>query len=399
MHEIAKNIYWNGIKHWTLRNFHGRELSTHRASTYNAYIVRDEKTALIDTVWDPFADEFAASLEAGVGAKNIDLIVINHNEPDHGGSLGRVMELVPEGTPIYCSKNGAESIRKYFHRDDWNINVVKTGDSVSLGGRELTFVEMRLIHWPDSMMTFDSGAGVLFSNDAFGQHYCASGFFNDEVDECELYQEAIKYFANILAPYAPLIEKKLDEITALGLPVKLIAPSHGVIWRRDPLQIVGKYAEWAKAYSEGFAVIAYDCLYNATPAMAAAIAQGLANRGAAYKIFNTGGTDMSDLMTDMFCARGIIVGSSTVNNTVHRSIAGLLDDIRGHRLRGKIGAAFGSYGWSGEAPRLISEHLKGSGIEVAEEPLRAQYAPTPDDLRKCVEFGERFAEAMAAKRA
>ncbi|MDR1439074.1 MAG: flavodoxin domain-containing protein [Clostridiales bacterium] len=396
MQEIARNIYWNGIKHWALRNFHGRELSTHRASTYNSYIVRGEKTALIDTVWDPFADEFAASLESGVGAKNIGLVVMNHNEPDHGGSLARVMEMVPRGTPIYCTKSGAEAIRKYFRRGDWNINVVKTGDSVSIGEYSLEFVEMRLIHWPDSMMTFVRGAGVLFSNDAFGQHYCASGLFNDEVDGCELYQEAIKYFANILAPFTPLIEKKLREVSALDLPIRLIAPSHGAIWREDPMQIVKKYAEWAGAYSEGGAVIAYDSLYGATPAMAAAIAQGLANCGVAYKIVNTGNSDMSDLMTDLFRARGMIIGSSTVNSTVHRSIAGLLDDIKGHRLRGKVGAAFGSYGWSGEAPRLVSEHLKAAGVEVAAEPLRVQYAPTEDELRQCVEFGERFARAMAA---
>ncbi|MCL2060868.1 MAG: flavodoxin domain-containing protein, partial [Oscillospiraceae bacterium] len=235
---------------------------------------------------------------------------------------------------------------------------------------------------------------VLLSNDAFGQHYCTSGYFNDEVDETELYQEALKYYAGILAPFTKLIERKIEEVLGLGLDISMIAPSHGVIWRKDPLQIVHKYMEWSKDYHDGSVVIAYDCLYEATGAMAAAIGRGLAGRGVRYKISNVGNTDVSDLITELFCARGIIIGSSTINNTMHRSIAGLLDDVRGHKLKGKLGAAFGSYGWSGEAPKMIAEELERAGIEVFGDPIRFQYTPTAAELDECVAFGDKFAAAL-----
>ena len=395
MYEIAKNIYWTGIKHWTLRYFHGYELSTHNGSTYNAYLIRDEKTVLVDTVWNPFADEFIKKLEAEVRLPDIDAVVINHIEPDHGGSLGRLFDCgLRADVPIYCSKPGVEIIKKYFQRDGWNFQPVGTGDKVKIGKYELNFVDLRMIHWPDSMMTYVKGAGVLLSNDAFGQHYCASGFFNDEVDETILYKEALKYYAGILAPFAKLIERKIEEVQALDLPIEIIAPSHGVIWRKDPSQIIHKYMEWSKNYNDGTVAIIYDCLYEATREIADAIAQGLENKGVRYKISNAGNSDLSDLITDLFCARGMIFGSSTINNTMHRSIAGLLDDVRGHKFKGKLGASFGSYGWSGEAPKLIAEELTRAGIEVYGEQIRIQYTPTPEELEECVTFGEKFAATL-----
>ena len=395
MYEIAKNIYWTGIKHWTLKYFHGYELSTQNGSTYNAYLIKDEKNILVDTVWYPFADEFAKKLEAEVGLANIDAVVINHIEPDHGGSLGRLFEcgLKPD-TPVYCSKPGVEIIKKYFHKEDWNFQPVNSGDTLNIGEYELAFYDLRMIHWPDSMMTYVKGAGVLLSNDAFGQHYCTSGFYNDEVDESILNKEALKYFAGILAPFTRLIERKIQEFVALNLPVKIIAPSHGVIWRKNPEYIIGKYLEWSKDYNDGSVAIIYDCLYEATRAIAAAIAKGLDNKGVRYKISNAGNSDISDLVTDLFCAGGMIIGSSTINNMMHRSIAGLLDDIRGHKLKGKLGASFGSYGWSGEAPKLIAEEMEHAGVKVFGEPIRIQYAPTAAELDACVAFGEQFADAL-----
>ena len=395
MFEIAKDIFWVGIKHWTLKYFHGYELSTQNGSTYNAYLIKDEKTVLVDTVWYPFADEFAGNLEAEIGLANIDAIIINHIEPDHGGSLARLFEcgLKPD-TPVYCSKPGVDIIKKYFHHDDWNFQPVNTGDTLKIGKYELVFYDLRMIHWPDSMMTYVKGAETLLSNDAFGQHYCTSGFFDDEVDGTILYKEALKYFAGILAPFTKLIERKIQDLLALDLPVGIIAPSHGVIWRANPEYIIGKYLEWSKDYNDGSVAIIYDCLYEATRAIAGAIAQGLANRGVRYKISNAGNSDISDLITDLFCAGGMIIGSSTINNTMHRSIAGLLDDIRGHKLKGKIGASFGSYGWSGEAPKLIAEEMTRAGVGLIGEPVRIQYAPTADELKDCVAFGERFADAL-----
>lgn len=392
MIQIKENIFWTGIKDWDLRRFHGHELSTHRGSTYNSYIIKDEKIVLVDTVWDPFKEEFAENLDKEVGIENIDFIVINHIEPDHGGSLGYIMERKPD-MPIYCSKNGAEIIKQHFHQD-WNFKIVKTGDTVSTGKYELMFVDMTMIHWPDSMMTYVKGPNVLLSNDAFGQHYSAKSLFNDEVEACELNQEALKYFANILAPFTPLIKKKIEQVAALNLPIDMIAPSHGVIWRENPTQILEKYALWADTYDEGYAVIMYDTMYDSTKTMAEAIGVGLAKHGINYKLFNSSVTDNSDLMTELFKAKAIAVGTCTVNNGVLRSIAGMLDEIKGHKLKGKVGAAFGSYGWSGEAHKHVHESLKSSGINMVVEPFGVKYRPTEEDVRKCEEIGEIIAKSM-----
>jgi anaerobic nitric oxide reductase flavorubredoxin len=392
MIEIKKNIFWTGIKDWELRKFHGHELSTHRGSTYNSYIIKDEKTVLIDTVWSPYKEEFVESLEKNVGIKNIDAIVINHIEPDHGGSLGYLMELIP-GTPIYCSKNGAEIIKKHFHKD-WNFNIVKTGDTINIGEYDLVFVEMQMLHWPDSMLTYVKGANLVLSNDAFGQHYSPASLFNDEVDDCELYQEALKYYANILTPYSALVKKKIEQIKALNLPIDMIAPSHGVIWRTNPMQIVEKYYEWSQDYNEGNVVIIYDTMYDATSTMAHSIGEGLLKNNVKYKMYNAATTDRSDLITEIFKAKGVIIGSCTVNNTVLRAISSLLDDIKGLRFKNKVGAGFGSFGWSGEAQKIISSDLEKAGMRVPLEPIQVKYRPTEEELNRCIEFGESFAKSL-----
>lgn len=394
MIEIKKNIYWTGIRDWDLRVFHGHELSTHRGSSYNSYLIKDEKTVLVDTVWDPYKEVFVDRLEKEVGLNNIDAIVINHNEPDHGGSLGYLMEKIPN-VPIYCTKNGVDIIKKTFHKD-WNFIPVKTGDTFKTGNYELVFVEMQMLHWPDSLLTYVKGADLAISNDAFGQHFTAQGMFNDEVDNCELYQEAIKYYANILTPFSALIKKKVEQIKALNLPIDMIAPSHGVIWRKDALQIVEKYYEWSQDYNEGHVVIVYDTMYNATKKMAEAIATGLAEAGVKYKIFNASNTDESDLLTEIFKAKGVIIGSCTVNNSVLRAIAALLEEIKNHKFKGKLGAGYGSFGWSGESPKIINQRLTESGFKVLQEPLAFKYTPTEEEFAKCVEFGRAFADNINA---
>ncbi len=253
---------------------------------------------------------------------------------------------------------------------------------------------MTMIHWPDSMMTYLPGSNVLFSNDAFGQHYCGKSIFQDEVDECEVYQEALKYFANILTPFAPLIRKKIAEIKALNLPVEIIAPSHGVIWRNNPMQIVEKYDLWADSYREDFVAIVYDTMYNATKKMAEAIAKGIENAGLKCKIYNSSMSDISDVIAELFRSAGIILGSCTVNNSYLRSLSGIVDEIKGHKFKGKKGAAFGSSGWSGEAPKHLSEGLKDAGITVEMEPIACKFTPTPQVLDECVRFGENFARSL-----
>lgn len=393
MVEIKKNIYWLGLKDWELRRFHGHELSTHRGSSYNSYLINDEKTVLVDTVWYPYQEQFEEILEKEIGLGNIDMIVINHSEPDHAGSLGHIMSKIPD-VPIYCTRNGAASLKGFFHKD-WNFNIVKTGDTINIGKYELVFVEMQMIHWPDSMLTYVKGADTALSNDAFGQHYSSSGLFNDEADNCELYQEAIKYYANILTPFSGLIKKKIEEIRAMNLKIDTIAPSHGVIWRDNPMQIVDKYYQWSQDYNEGTVTIFYDTMYDATKKMAEAIGEGLMKNNIRYKIFNSSITDKSDLMTELFKSKGIIAGSCTVNNNVLSSIAMILEEIKGFKFKNKIAAGFGSYGWSGESPKIINQKLADAGLKVVGDPIKVQYQPTEEDLNKCIEFGELFAKQVA----
>lgn len=392
MIQVKDNIYHLGFRDWELRHFHGNELSTFNGSSYNSYLIKDEKTVLVDTVWAPHSHTFMDILDKEVGIDNIDYIIINHSEPDHSGTLVDIMERRPD-IPIYCSVKGVETIRKQYHKD-WNFRAVKTGDTLNIGQYELVFVDMTMIHWPDSMMTFVKGPNVLLSNDAFGQHIAGASIFEDELDECTVWQEAMKYFANILAPFTPLIKKKVDEVMALNLPVEMIAPSHGAIWRNNPLRIVEKYAQWSDNYDEGFVTIIYDTMYNSTKKMADTIAKGLESKGILCKLFNSSLTDMSDLITNLFKSKGIIVGSCTVNNGHLRSIAAIMDEIRGHKFKNKVGGAFGSYGWSGEAHKKIHKELEEAGIKVVMEPISVKYKPDDEELVSCFQFGRDFASYL-----
>lgn len=392
MIKIKDEIYWVGIRDWEVRRFHGEEYSTHRGSSYNSYLIKDEKIALVDNVWSPFQQEYLEELEREVGLKNIDMIIVNHAEPDHGGSLGLLMEKIPD-TPIYCTANGAKIIQKHFHKD-WDFKIVKTGDTVDLGKNKLVFLEMRMLHWPDSMATFVSGANVLLSNDAFGQHYAAPQLFNDLVDQCELYQEAIKYYANILTPFSKLVSAKLKEVGELNLPIEMIAPSHGVIWRDNPMQILEKYHQWANNYHEGTAVVLYNTMYGSTQKMAMAIAKGLENKGVVTKVINIGKSDHGDIITDIFKAKGVVIGSCTLNRGVLGSTGAITTMIKGLQFKEKYGAAFGSYGWGGESIKIVANDLEQAGFELVGEGLKVQYAPTVEELEKCVAFGEAFADKI-----
>lgn len=392
MLKISENVYWDGIQDWDLKLFHGHELSTHRGSTYNSYVIKDEKTVLVDTVWFPHKETFINRIEKDVGVNNIDMIIINHNEPDHGGALEKIMELRPD-LPIYCTVFGEKIIKAHYHKD-WNFVTVKTGDTLNIGKNTLAFVEMRMIHWPDSMMTYLSHDKVLLSSDAFGQHYCAKSMFNDGVDDDELYQEAIKYYANILTSFSPLIAKKIEEIAALNLDIEMIAPGHGVIWRENPMQIVKAYADWANNYSEDFAVIIYDTMYDATKKMAQSIEAGLRSKGIKVKLYNSSVSDTSDLLTEVFKAKAVAVGSCTVNNNALTSIVAVTHEIMAHKMKGKPYVAFGSYGWSGEAPAHIDETLAKTKMVQVIEPIKAKYTPTEEDLKVCFKAGVKLAEEI-----
>ncbi|MFA5863310.1 MAG: MBL fold metallo-hydrolase [Phycisphaerae bacterium] len=389
--ELKKNVYWVGFTDWNLKHFHGHELSTHRGSSYNAYLILDEKTVLVDTVWTPFQDELLANIREIIDPAKIDIVVANHSETDHSGGLPMILRHAPKAT-LVVSKHGQESVKGHYHQP-WNFKVVGTGDKINIGKNDLMFIEAAMLHWPDSMFTYLTGENILMSNDAFGQHYATAFHFNDEVDQEELHQEALKYFVNILTPFCPLILKKIDELKALNLPVDIIAPSHGVIWRKDPFQIVNKYYEWAQQKPEPTAVILFDTMWNGTRQMADAIGEGLASVGVNYKILHTAITDRNDALVEVFKARTIILGSPTVNNGLLSSMTPILHDLKGLKFKNKIGAAFGTYGWSGESVKLLEQHLTDCKIPLVREGIKFKWQPVAEDLSVCRAFGRELGEA------
>jgi flavorubredoxin len=397
LREIKKNVYWVGKTDWEIRKFHGDEYSTHRGTSYNSYLVKDRKTALIDTVWSPFGSEFVRTLEKEVGLDKIDYIIASHAEPDHSGALAELMSRIPD-TPVYCTANGAKSLKGHFHKD-WNFVPVKTGDTLDLGRCKLLFIEAPLLHWPDSLFSYLTEENILFSNDAFGQHFASGLLFNDLVDQAELYQEGIKYYANMLVPFSKLVEKKIDEFKKLNLPLDMICPSHGVIWRDHPSQIVAKYLEWAKDYSENQITIIYDSMWNGTRRMAEALASGIrsADDKVAVKLFNISRSDKNDVVTEVFKSRAILVGSPTINRGILSAVAGFLEQIRGLKFSGKRAAAFGAYGWSGESVKMINDGLGKAGFELLNSGLKSQWNPDDRALDECVGFGKGIAVQSAQR--
>ena len=390
--KITEKITWVGKTDWELKKFHGDEFTTVNGSSYNSYLIRDKKTILIDTAWLPYDKEFVSKLKEEIDLKQIDAIVALHGEVDHSGALTELMREMPENTPIYCTANGVKSIKGQYHKD-WNFNAVKTGDKLELGETTLTFIEAPMLHWPDTMFAYMDKENVLFSSDGFGQHLASEFLYADEVDQDILYAEALKYYANILAPFGMMATKKINEILAMNLPINMICPSHGLIWRKDPTQIVTKYLEWANNYQENQITIIYDTMWNDTRKMAEAIARGIQNKDkeVTIKILNTAKNDKTDVLTEVFKSKMILVGSPTVNNGYLHSIAGILEMIKGMKLKNKKAAAFGSYGWSGEAVKQITEYLKNSGFEVVNDGIKCLWTPDEDMEKELEKFGEDLA--------
>ena len=392
--KLTDKVKWVGKIDWELESFHGQEYSTHKGSSYNSYLVRDEKTVLIDTVWGPYAKEFVENLKKEIDLNEIDYIIAQHSEPDHSGALPLLMKEIPN-TPIYCTPNGVKVIKGHYH-EDWNFVEVKTGDTLDIGGSTLTFVEARMLHWPDSMMTYMSGDNILFSNDAFGQHYASQHMYNDLVDQAELQQECIKYYANILTPFSPLVTNKIKEVLSLNLPLNMIATSHGIIWRDNPAQIVEQYLKWADNYQENQITIVYDTMWNCTRHMAEAMVEGIksVDKDVTVKMYNAGKTDKNDIITELFKSKAILFGSSTVNKSIMHGTSGILSMIKGIGFKKKKAAAFGSYGWSGESVGLLEEELKAAKMEIVQEGIKVLWDPDEEAKKQCVEFGKSFAEKV-----
>jgi len=390
--QVADNIWWVGAIDWGARHFHGHTYSTKRGTTYNAYLILDEKITLIDTAYGPFAEEMIQRIRTVVPAEKIDTIIANHIEPDHSGALPALADLCPNAK-IYGSAKAGQGLERYYHRK-FNFNVVKTGDRLSLGKRTLQFIEIPMIHWPDSMMSYLVEDGILFSNDAFGQHYATSERFDDEVPPETLMEEAGKYYANILWPFSNLITMKLAELEKMNLPLKMILTSHGLSWRKDPAKILAAYKRWASNETKPKVIVVYETMWGSTAKMARKIAEGLSDAGIAHEVYDIAETDRTEVFLDMLDAKAFIVGSSNHDSAILPNMLPFMELLKGFRPKNRIGSAFGSYGWSGVAIQSLQNMLAQAGVEIAEPLLSVIYAPDEKQLADCYELGKRIAERV-----
>ena len=386
--ELAKGIYQVGAVDWTTRDFHGYK--TPRGVTYNSYLIVDEKICLIDAVKAPFAKELLERIGQIVDPAKIDYVIVNHVEPDHSSALPMVMEAAPQAK-VLITEQGRGEVLKYYGQE-YDFRVVKNGDSLSLGKHTLKFVPLPMLHWPDSMATYLEEEQILFSNDAFGQHYSTNFKFDDENDLSELLYEAKKYYANILTPFNKLVVKALDSLGLL--PIRMIAPSHGLIWRSHITDILTRYKQWSTGETEPLVLVVYDSMWGSTEAMARRIIEGLTAGGIKAKLYRMADSDKSEMVAELLTARGLIVGSSTLNNGMLPTMAAVLYYMKGLKPLNKSGAAFGAYGWAGGAQADMELALKAAGIEVAMTGPTLKWAPNQDEIQRCFEFGREFAQKM-----
>jgi anaerobic nitric oxide reductase flavorubredoxin len=389
---LAEGINWVGVVDWNLRDFHG--YVTRRGTSYNAYLISDEKTALIDTVKHTFSNELLRNICEIVDPAKIDYIIVNHVEMDHSSSLP-VIAKYAKNAKIIASQRGKDAIIEHYGAD-FRIETVKTGDELKLGKRTLRFVEAPMLHWPDSMFTYVVEDKILMPNDAFGQHLATSQRFDDEVDEHVLMEEAKTYFANILMPFAPLITRKIQEVVQMGIPIAMIAPSHGIIWRSAPSKIINAYLDWSAGVSKNKVVIVYDTMWGSTDKMARAIAEGATSEGVDVKLLKLRASDLSEVMTEILDAKAVIVGSPTLNNGMFPTLGSFLTYATGLKPKGKLWSFFGSYGWGGGAVKGITEMAQKAGFQVHESSVEVKYVPDHEDLKKCFEFGQQIAAKIKA---
>jgi len=390
--ELAKGVYWVGAIDWDVRNFHG--YSTNRGTTYNAYLIVDEKITLVDCVKAPFFDEQVRRIAEIIDPTKIDYLIVNHVEMDHSGCLPKMMELVkPE--KLFCSPMGQKAIIDHFHREDWPFTVVKSGDQLSLGKRTAQFLETRMLHWPDSMFTYLQDEKILFSSDAFGEHYASSERFDDQINLPVVMEHCAKYYANILYPYSPLVQKLLQTVAGLKLDIKMIAPDHGIIWRDKLSTIIEAYDTWSAGKCADRAVVIFNTMWHSTEEMAQAVMRGIEDAGVPVEFLNLDACHRSDVMTEILGARGVVLGSSTINNGLLPEMAGFISYMKGLKPFNKIGAAFGSFGWSGEAVGLLTQVMTDLHFTLVDDPsVKHKYVPTRQALDQCVALGKRVGEAI-----
>jgi len=375
--ELKKGIYYVGVVDWNLRNFHG--YSIHKGTTYNAYLIVDEKIALIDTVKANFSNELLDRIAEIVDPAKIDYIISNHVEMDHSGAVPAVMKAAPNAVLITSDPNGLKGMKAHYG-SDLNYQEVKAGEIISLGKRTLTFVATPMLHWPDNMLTYCPEEKILFSNDAFGQHYTSSKHFDDEVNYSKVMEDAKGYYANILMPFSAQAKKAIA--TVGGLDIEMIAPSHGVIWRSFVKDIVEAYSRYSNGVMEDTALVIYDTMWHSTEKIAHSIAEGFDKKGMKVHLIDLKENDLSDIMTEVLTARYLVIGSPTLNNNILPNVAALLTYMKGLQPKGKKGFAFGSYGWGGQSIGLVNQAMVEIGIEIIQEPIRISYIPTQEQLQE-----------------
>jgi len=390
--EIKPNIYWVGAIDWGVRDFHG--YITHHGTTYNNYLINDEQVTLIDTVKDDFCYATIDNIKSIVEPKKIVNLVINHIEPDHASGIDTIMHVIPHAT-IYISERGKRGLERYFDITRWNIKVVKSGDTLTTGKYTLLFLETPMLHWPDSMVTYVREAKLLISQDAFGQHLATAARFDDEFIECaslrDLEDAVIDYYANILMPFGQLIKGKIDEIIKLGIEIDMIAPDHGIIWRKDPGKIIQMYLDMAHGKAEEKIAIIYDTMWHSTERMTIPIMEGIKDEGMDCTVIKLRATAMSTAIKEFWKVRGSLIGTPTINNVMFPSVAEFLYHLGGLRPKSRMVSAFGSFGWGGGGVKEALEACKRMGLETVEPGIQCQYTPTSEDETKCYEFGRSFA--------
>ena len=386
--KVSEHVYWVGAIDWTIRDFHG--YLTSRGSTYNAYLIMADKITLVDTVKAPFQEELLARVASVVDPGEIDYIISNHSEMDHSGCLPQVIQKVkPE--KVFASVIGAKTLKNFFHLDQ-EIVAVKDAETLNLGDVNLACLETRMLHWPDSMMSYLAEDELLFSQDGFGMHLASGERFADQIEDWILDHEAAKYYANILLPYSPLIPKLLKRVSELGLAIKLIAPDHGPIWRGESHRIVDLYTRWAEQKPTPKTVVVYDTMWGSTDRMA--IEDGITAAGGTVKLMPLNSFHRSDVATEILEAGALLVGSSTINNGMFPTVADVLTYLKGLKPKNLIGAAFGSFGWSGEAVGLIRETLNQMKLEPVGEDVKVRYVPDEEALARCRDLGQLVADKL-----
>jgi flavorubredoxin len=391
--EIVDGVYSVGCRDWDIRDFHG--YSTYEGTTYNAFLVLGEKNVLIDTVKEGFGDELLANISRIIDPKLIDIVISNHTEMDHSGAIPKVMHKIGKDKPIYCSKMGAKNLEAHFNRK-FNFQVVGTGDTLKVGNRTFSFLDTKMLHWPDSMFTYLAEEAILFSSDAFGQHYAGDMFFDDEIGD-EIMPHARKYYANILLHFSPRVQTLLKDVAKLNLKIDMICPDHGILWRDNPSKILTAYDTWSKQEPTKKVVVIFDSMWESTAKMARAITSGIESEEVNVRLMNTRKWHRSDIMTEILDAGAIAVGSPTLNNSIFPVIADVMTYIKGLRPQNKIAAAFGSYGWSGEAVKILNKDFEEMKLNIIDPGVKVQYVPDEADLERCFELGVKLAKALKEK--